>query len=282
MPKYQPVYSHIWKDDCFPELSKDGKLLFLYLITNESINNSGIYPMTIRTIHQETGIPTKIISQLLSNGSMKNVTYDHENGYVFIHKRRLYSPGGNPKQVEKGIQKEFELSKHSFLWDFFDSLYPAILKGMSNRCPTVDQGLPNPSIPLPLPLPLEGLNNNKKPLKIEMRKTAVRILEFLNEIAGRNFKPTDANLENIIARLEEKYTEEDCRKVAVNRCESWLKDPKMAEHVNPQTLYRKSKFPKYLEAPMPTKPETPEDKRLREIHEMSEEKERRRLASANA
>jgi len=45
-------------------------------------------------------------------------------------------------------------------------------------------------------------------------------------------------------------------------------------------LKKKSKFPKYHQAPPPVKPETAEEKRDREIREMSEKIEKERLTNA--
>ena len=271
MPKYQPVFSQIWKDNAFQELSKDGKLLFLYLITNESINNSGIYQMTIKTISQETGIPSKTVLELFTKGSLKNVTYDQENSYVFIHKRRIYSPGGSPEKVKKGIQKEYELSRCSSLWGIFNSLYLGILKGfpngsgtvpkgfvkgsptvqdspslkeIGNGSPTVPEGLGNPSLPLPLALPIDSnvlLNN--KPLKMDIEK---RVLDDLIQKSGKKFKPTETNLKIISARLAEEYTEEDLLSVNSNQCREWLGDPKMEKYIRPETIYAKKKIGGYV------------------------------------
>jgi len=174
---------------------------------------------------------------------MKNITYDQENNYVFIHKRRLYSPGGNPKQVQNGINKEYQLSKSSFLWKMFDSLYPSILKGMPNRCPTVDQGLPNPSLPLPLPLPLEYSNKTKD---IKTNKVEILVLEKLNELAGKKFKHGDVNLKPIRSRLREGFSFDDCLRVIENRVSHWKDDEKMNEYLRPITVFNRSKFEGYL------------------------------------
>jgi len=126
MSNYRPVYTRIWRDKNFKRSKKDAKLLFLYLISNEDTNNSGIYQIAISTISAETGIPVKGALKLLTDGSMKNITYDWENGYVFIHNMQKYSPGGRPKHVGRGILREHENSKITGLWKKFDQLYPSL------------------------------------------------------------------------------------------------------------------------------------------------------------
>ncbi len=244
MAKYNPVATIFWGDKDVEDLPPNGKLLLLFLITNHRINNSGIYEITIKKISQETGLTVEFATNFLEKNKLKNITYDFENSMVFVHNRRIYSPGGKPENVEKGINQEYKVSSKSFLWKLFNDLYPAILKDFVNRCPTVAQPLPNRSIPLPLPLPID-LNNNK-PLKIEGE-----ILETLNQVAGKNYKPTDANLNFIKARLAEGYTQEDCEAVIKNRVAYWKDDAKMAEFIRPATLFCKKNFPGYLNAPPP-------------------------------
>jgi uncharacterized phage protein (TIGR02220 family) len=82
------------------------------------------------------------------------------------------------------------------------------------------------------------------------RAIAARVLAHLNQKAGKNFKPTEANAAGIIARLREGYTESDCFQVVDNRCERWLThrpdELDMSEFLRPSTLFRPTKFPNYL------------------------------------
>ena len=68
MSGYRPIYKRIWKDPDFQELSAEDKLLFIYLCTNEMTSESGIYPVTAKTIIYETGLDDKTVVQRLSNG----------------------------------------------------------------------------------------------------------------------------------------------------------------------------------------------------------------------
>ena len=102
MAKYRPVHTKIWKDPDFEEYSKDQKLVFLYLITNEQTTESGIYPVTPKTVSNETGIPLATVKELLANG-FKNISYDPENRCVFVHKFLKYNGGGRPDLLLKSI-----------------------------------------------------------------------------------------------------------------------------------------------------------------------------------
>jgi hypothetical protein len=128
MAKYRQFYPKFWKDQDVQLMPPEDKLILIYLFTNESLTDSGIYPVTITTISRETGIDAKIVEKTLGNGCLKNVAYDKDNCYVFIRKFRKYNLGGNPQWVEKGICNEFHISHHTWLWDEFIKEYPQYQK----------------------------------------------------------------------------------------------------------------------------------------------------------
>lgn len=74
-----------------------------------------------------------------------------------------------------------------------------------------------------------------------------RVLSLLNEITGRTFKSTDANIKKATARLSEGYTIEDFESVFRSKQAEWGGDPKMAEYLRPETLLG-TKFDSYLQS----------------------------------
>jgi len=94
--------------------------------------------------------------------------------------------------------------------------------------------------------PNQNQNKNKNNIKernIKERKDAISVLAYLNEVSGKKFTPTEANLKNIIARLKEGHTEEECKQVIDTKS----RDPDFQEkYFRPVTLFRASKFEGYL------------------------------------
>lgn len=86
--------------------------------------------------------------------------------------------------------------------------------------------------------------DDTKPKNGALKQRAVSILDLLNEKTGRNFKPVDANLKPIIARLRE-YDESTVRAVTVRRWRAWKDDDTMREYLRPATLYNATKFAQY-------------------------------------
>ena len=95
----------------------------------------------------------------------------------------------------------------------------------------------------------ENKNKNKKENNIYSREESrqcIEIVDYLNKKTGKSFKSNSkATKRFIVARLNEKYTIEDFKKVIDNKCEDWLEDKKMNEYLRPQTLFG-TKFESYL------------------------------------
>jgi hypothetical protein len=125
MAKYRPIYMKIWKDPDFEDYELPQKIIFLYLLTNESTTESGIYPITLKTISNETSVPIETVKQIFENGLIKNVCYDHDNKIVFVKNFRKYGAGGGkPELIVKSIQKDCQLTKYSGLWKEYIREYP--------------------------------------------------------------------------------------------------------------------------------------------------------------
>jgi len=77
------------------------------------------------------------------------------------------------------------------------------------------------------------------------KQQAEEVIAFLNEKAGRRYKPTQVNLDFILARFKEGYTIEEVRAVVAMMCRKWLHDEKMSGYLRPATLFNREKFNQY-------------------------------------
>ena len=78
----------------------------------------------------------------------------------------------------------------------------------------------------------------------ELHDQCVSILAFLNETAGRDYKPVPANLRLIEGRLKEGATVEVCKAVITRKCAEWA-GGEMAQYLRPATLFNPTKFAQY-------------------------------------
>lgn len=68
---YRQVDTGTWDDPWFAELEPDGKLLFLYLLTNRRSTAAGVFEITIRAMAFETGLDTKRVNTALESISSR-------------------------------------------------------------------------------------------------------------------------------------------------------------------------------------------------------------------
>ena len=79
------------------------------------------------------------------------------------------------------------------------------------------------------------------------------VISFMNNLYGRKFKASSKYAtKDLRARLKE-HSIEDIKKVVANRYAEWKDDTLMSKHLNPTTIFRPSKFDKYLEEVSRTK-----------------------------
>jgi len=77
------------------------------------------------------------------------------------------------------------------------------------------------------------------------------IIDYLNTKAGRHYRHTEPNRKGIRARIAEGYTSADCRRVIDTKVAEW-QGTDMEKHLNCETLFRPSKFDKYLNQAKPS------------------------------
>ena len=73
-----------------------------------------------------------------------------------------------------------------------------------------------------------------------------QVIDYLNEKANKNYRSNISKNQRLIqARIKEKFTVEDFKKVIDIKVRQWGKDEKMAKYLRPETLFG-SKFESYL------------------------------------
>lgn len=99
-----------------------------------------------------------------------------------------------------------------------------------------------------------GYTRAKKSIEEESYNPDVEeAITFFNNLCGRKFDHTSENtVKNLRARLKD-YSLDEVKSVISNRFLEWNNDPVMVKHLNPTTLFRPSKFEKYLEETKRTK-----------------------------
>jgi hypothetical protein len=95
------IYTEIWQDDFFVGLNPDEKLLFIYYLTNESVNIIHFYKCGSNRVKADTGIDTPIILQAQQKFEKEGKIF-FKNGYVFLrnaHRFERYE--GSKNEIAK-------------------------------------------------------------------------------------------------------------------------------------------------------------------------------------
>ena len=111
--------SGTWADPWFQGLTQTAKMLFIYLFTNDHKNVSGVYPLSLKTMQNESGIELQEIENTLPILYPK-VQYDTEHQIVMIlnHVKRQFLRGGtiSPKIIIAIRKNLLQLpEKHKFI-----------------------------------------------------------------------------------------------------------------------------------------------------------------------
>lgn len=106
MSQYRSIYSKIWEDGWFTELDSDGKVLWLYLLTNFRVSVAGIYEILPKTIANETDIDKSKCLELVKQFEEDGKIF-YADGVMWVKKLRDYQESGSPtvaKRIESDVK----------------------------------------------------------------------------------------------------------------------------------------------------------------------------------
>lgn len=180
-----------------------------------------------------------------------NSTHEHDGHFWTYNSKKAFSelfPYMTARQIDYALKRLIDdgiLITGNFNANAYDRTlwYAVTKKGYSilQNCSMDDTSMKNGKPGNVKPIPDEKTDDkpaNKKDIYIE-------IISYLNEKAGTSYRATTkATQEHINARLKDKFTVEDFKKVIDKKCKDW-KGTKMAEYLRPSTLFG-PKFEGYL------------------------------------
>ena len=74
---------------------------------------------------------------------------------------------------------------------------------------------------------------------------AKELLDFLNKVTGKNFRPVEANMKLIKARLRE-YEIAELKAMVANQATQWKYDGDRSQYLRPATLFNATKCAQYV------------------------------------
>lgn len=88
--------------------------------------------------------------------------------------------------------------------------------------------------------------NHHKTNNCTFKKEAIKIIEFLNEVSGKNFRKVETNYKPVIALLKDGFNSSDIKNVIRRKSRSDFKEGEWRKYLRPETLFKKSKFESYF------------------------------------
>ena len=102
MAEYRQIECLMWKDNWFIDLDANEKLLFVYLLSNESTSVAGIYEISMKVMSFENSIDLERVKNIL-NKFIKEKKIRYEDGILWVLNSRKYQRSNSPK-VETRIK----------------------------------------------------------------------------------------------------------------------------------------------------------------------------------
>ena len=75
---------------------------------------------------------------------------------------------------------------------------------------------------------------------------SIIVLEFLNKVTGRQYRPVAANLDMIRARIKEGYSVVDLKAIVAEKTTQWQYDEVQSRYLRPATLFNRTKCAQYI------------------------------------
>lgn len=99
--KTRIVHTRFWEDEYISTLNPEGKLLFIYLLTNEKVNLTGIYEILDNRINSDTQIGFEVIHTLMHKFTVDKKIIRWRNWVRICNHDRYNTFSGSKNEIGK-------------------------------------------------------------------------------------------------------------------------------------------------------------------------------------
>lgn len=145
MATFRTLSPALWSDPFIEDLSAQEKLLYIYLFTNEHVNNVGVMQVSLRKISFETAVPQEVVGAFLEKTGALGKTVRDGDALLCLNFVR-YQTTKSP-QVTKNLRKVFAMVTSSKLRQALMERYPDIFKGRDSEEEPSPKDSDTPPIP---------------------------------------------------------------------------------------------------------------------------------------
>ena len=260
MREYGQIQCSFWTDPDIQSLSDHAKVLATYLLTGPHSNGIGCYRIPDGYILADLSWSRETVSKGFDELFQIGFSVRCKASYfVLIHKFLRFNPIPNPNAAKARV-KEFNLipnkvSVYNGLVDSLETYGTHWPNGFLNGIERVPEDLPdNKTITRPEQDHDQEQDHDhhhdhtllsEKSDDIKKNEVAIRILDYLNSVTGKKFRPVESNLKLIRARFKQKYTAIDMMAVIDRKAQEWM-GTQFETYLRPATLFNDEKFNQYV------------------------------------
>lgn len=257
MGKNRTINTKMWSDrKVTDKFTSEDKLMWLYLLTNDSINNLGCYKISINKIGFDTGFTKNTIENILLRFMDYHdvIIYDNDTNEILIKNYSKYNWTSSP-MYRKSIEKLLDEVESKTLIREIKTIISDFYGDEKTSKTSVNGKVKKDEL-----LPFEAS-------KEEEREEDIReIIDYYNEIISKElgttvftYKNSQVN-KNINARLNDGHDVIDFKKVIDYKLSEW-KGTDYQKHLVPNTLFSLKHFSNYLmQSEMNYRKQSPSDK----------------------
>lgn len=242
MAIYRTVQLSFWTDNkVVDDFTPEDKYFYLYLFTNPQTNLCGCYEVSLTTMSHQTGYNKETILRLLERfeNVHKVIKYSANTKEIFIRNWHRYNwQGGNQIpciKKEIGNIKDAELKRN--VMNIFIAKYEKdkpLISPLEANCLQA-------TVTVTDTVTVSNTVNNT------VTDSVKEVIDYFNKKLGTKYTyKNKSNVQAIKGRLEEGHTVDECKKVIDIKYDEWINDKEFRKYLTIETLFRPSKFEKYL------------------------------------
>ncbi len=256
MARYRKIDCRIWNDAKFHALSDHGKLVFLMLLTHPGMTALGAMRATVSGLAEELGWSTEAFREAFQEAISKGMAeHDPKACLIALPNFVKYNPPESPNVVrawigsldllpECKLKASVVASARGFVEGMSQGYREAFAEAFAKAMPNQEQEQEQEQEKdLLSGKPDDAAQSDA--VHAGTKAQCVELLEYLNTRAGKRFRPVEANVRLLAARLKES-TPDEIRAVIDAKAAEWRTDVKMAKYLRPETLFNATKFAGYV------------------------------------
>lgn len=187
---YRTIDAAFWTDPKVRSLSPDGRLLFLYLITNPHTHVSGIYYLPRNVMAHETGLIPKTVNTLCDTLSSAGFCgFDVQRELVWVKNMMKYQ-GRGEKNLKSAAHHIIEDLHNSPLIVDFAASYPEIRSLIPDRVYDRVSSAGTPDSLIPIPDSLTQIPEQEQDISRGLKNAATRPADAAYEVFADKHRET--------------------------------------------------------------------------------------------